>query len=158
MNVLSPAPWEWLQTPLLSMGLEEGGQNSIHYSWGWRLTLGLFKQSIMTTSITRRRRRGGAGGESAISWELSPRPDSHASPLGIFLECIFASALNLSQSKAVFRWELIRTGCLLCARDFSKHFKCICSLSPHHSTTSKILLLSPLCRWRNWGPCPRACN
>lgn len=53
------------------------------------------------------------------------------SPFGVFFECIFASALSLSQQGKV--WMAICTGCLPCARHFSKHFKCICPFSPCHS-------------------------
>ena len=34
---------------------------------------------------------------TVISWEPSHLPDSHTRPLGIFLECSFASALSMSQ-------------------------------------------------------------
>ena len=43
LNLLSPATCKQLQTPVLSLGLDEGEQNSIHDLWSWRLPFSLFK-------------------------------------------------------------------------------------------------------------------
>ena len=66
LNLLSPATCKQLQTPVLSLGLEEGEQNSIHDLWSWRLPFSLFKGLIIIPSI-KRERGGGAGGSTAVS-------------------------------------------------------------------------------------------